>query len=327
MLDAFHILTLTHKQAKLSLLEHFVLQGVEGDDKRDFLANLAQQFGIKEIMYLATCNRVVYFFYKDDPAEISLVSDFMDAVNPQLSFDLKEELLPLVQHHRGLDAIRHLFEVSASIDSMVVGEREILRQVREAYEQCRQWALTGDNIRVAMRQVVQATKEVYAQTRIGEKPVSVVSLAVQEMLAADVSRNARILMIGAGQTNTLVGKFLVKLGFSKVTVYNRTLGRALELADKFEGEGLPLSMLPRHNEGFDCLIVCTGATQAIVDADLYQKLLVGETDQKVVIDLAIPNNVSKEVVEKFPINYIEIEGLRHLAGKNIDFRLKEVAKA
>ncbi|MEO1628706.1 MAG: glutamyl-tRNA reductase, partial [Bacteroidota bacterium] len=261
------------------------------------------------------------------PLSNTFPSDFVQYVNPSLPEDSVSDLVSKLYHHKGAKAINHLFEVSASIDSMVVGEREILRQVREAYQQSLAWNLTGDNLRIAMQQVVQAAKEVYAQTKIGEKPVSVVSLAIQELLKAKVSRDARVLMVGAGQTNNLVGKFLVKHGFSNVTVYNRSLDRALELAGKFDGEGLPLTLLPEHKSGFDCLIVCTGATTAIIQPELYRQLLAGETDRKLVIDLAIPNNVAKEVVAQFDFQYIEIEGLRHLADQNIDFRLNEVDKA
>jgi len=210
------------------------------------------------------------------------------------------------------------------MNSLVVGEREILRQLREAYDQSHAWKLTGDNIRLAMRAAVETAKEVYSNTRIGEKPISVVSLAIQKLLASKTPKEARILLVGAGQTNKLVSKFLNKHSFSNITVFNRTLAKAEKLATLVGGTAQALDQLPLHKEGFDCMIICTGATKAIIDTKIYQDLLQGDTDEKLIIDLAIPNNVSADVVEAFNVNYIEIEDLRQLASANLSFREKEV---
>ena len=151
------------------------------------------------------------------------------------------------------------------MNSLVIGEREILRQLREAYDQSVAWKLTGDDIRLAMRAAVETAKAVYSNTRIGEKPVSVVSLAIQKLLAAKTPKEARILLIGAGQTNKLVTKFLHKHSFSNVVVFNRTLEKAEGLANMVDGKAYTLDHLQEYQGGFDCMIVCTGATKALVD--------------------------------------------------------------
>ena len=322
MLKKYKILTVTHRTTSLQDLANFVVSYTESAELKEKLHRLRDQFALPELLYLATCNRVMYFF----PTEQNIsLSDFFRAVNPKHQFS-DEQLTKMIRCYEGQDALQHLYEVAASIDSMVVGEREILRQLREAYQQCQDWGLTGDDIRVAMKFAVQTAKSVYANTRIGEKPVSVVSLATQKLLQANLARNARILMIGAGQTNNLMAKFLAKHEFTNVTVVNRTLGRAETVAKLVNGKSLPLDHLGEYQTGFDCLIVCTGATQAIVDTELYQKLLAGETDTKIVIDLAIPYNIDQAIVEQFPVQYIEIEGLRQLARQNLDFREQEVEK-
>lgn len=324
MLKGFHILTITHRQTSLNKIGSYVLQNVEGDETRISLDKLKAQFGLEEIMYLATCNRVAYFFYTKQILAADFPRIFFQAINPELT---KAEIENEVSHYEANAAIDHLFKVSSSIDSLVIGEREILRQLREAYQKSSDWNLTGDNIRLAMNATVVAAKDVYANTRIGEKPISVVSLSFEQLLKYNLPKDARILMIGAGQTNALVSKFLVKYEYTNVTVFNRTFEKAALLAEKLKGKALPLSELDSYQEGFDCMIVCTGATQAIVDSTLYQKLLIGETDKKVVIDLSIPNNVAKEVATNFNLNYIEIEDLRNMANANLDFRRKEVNKA
>lgn len=303
-----------------------MLQHDTEEELKDQLAGLKASLGINELIYLSTCNRVTYFFEYSGKMDEAFLQRFYQYLNPNLNSntDLTDSIIRL----EGSDALMHLFEVAASIDSMVVGEREILRQLREAYGRCRSWGLTGDNIRLAMQATVQAAKEVYAKTRIGEKPISVVSLAIQQLLASDLPTTARILLLGAGQTNTLVAKFLKKHGFQNVVVFNRTLEKAKKLCAIIgDGRAYALEELPNYAEGFDAIITCTGHTQSWVDRKLYQQMLQGANNSKTVIDLAIPNNIQEDVRQDFDIHYIEIEALRQMASDNIAFRQKEVSQA
>ncbi len=323
MLKSYKILTVTHKRTNLKEIGQFVVSNGEDDSVETQLIQIKTKFGIEELMYLSTCNRVMYLFYTDQDIDQKWVRDFATAVNPDLDVTdlyLNEHLLL----KEGKNAISHLLEVAASVDSMVIGEREILRQLREAYDQSYKWGFTGDNIRLLIKTMVESAKEVYAQTRIGEKPISVVSLAVQELLKTKISREAKILLIGAGKTNSLVSKFLKKHQFKHVTVFNRTLDRAKQLARMLSGQAHRLSDLQNFKNGFDAIIVCTGATQAVINIDLYNRLLNGDTAHKIVVDLSIPNNVSREVVDQFDMTYIEIEGLRSISEQNKAFRYREI---
>jgi glutamyl-tRNA reductase len=320
MLEHFKILTITHRHTNLNKLGKYVIE----DASQHKLEALKRMFGFGELMYLSTCNRVFYFFTSSQVLDEQFQEQFFLQVNPQLSNGSLSNLPDIVEYYDGKEALMHLFEVAASMNSLVVGEREILRQLREAYEQCKKWGLTGDDIRMAMKTAVETAKFVYSNTRIGEKPVSVVSLAIQKLLASKKPKDSRILLVGAGQTNKLVAKFLNKHGFSNVAVFNRTVEKAKALADLLNGKSFSLSELPNYEGGFDVMIVCTGATKAIIDPQLYDKLLQGETDKKLVIDLSIPNNVARETVNNFAMQYVEIEDLRQLADANISFREKEV---
>ena len=320
MLEKYKILTITHRNTNLNKLGKYVIPDVSAEK----LESLKRTFGLDELLYLSTCNRVLYFFSSSSTFTPEFQKDFFKFINPVLENGSLSCLPEIVEYFDGREALNHLFEVAASINSLVVGEREILRQLREAYTQSMEWGLTGDNIRLAMKVAVETAKEVYANTRIGEKPVSVVSLAIQKLLASKTSKEARILLIGAGQTNRLVSKFLNKHGFSNVVIFNRTLAKAENLATLVGGKAYSLDQLRTYSGGFDCMIVCTGATKAMVDPELYTLLLKNEMDEKLIIDLAIPNNVAKEVIDGFNVNYIEIEDLRQLASANISFREKEV---
>jgi len=324
MLDNYKILTVTHRNTHLKEIGNFVIQDVEGSDLRNKLEALKQHFGLEELLYLNTCNRVMYLFRKSNSIDPTFLTQFFQFINPGLS---SNNLIKKVSLFEGLEAIEHLQRVAASIDSMVVGERQILRQLREAYEQCAAWGLTGDKIRLAISSAIEAAKEVYSKTKIGEKQVSIVSLAVHKLLDAGISKKSRVLMVGAGQTNALVAKFLRKYQFENVTIFNRSFDKAQQLSKMVDGEAYPLSGLESYSEGFDCLIVCTGATQPIIDKALYSKLLGDDKSRKVVVDLSIPHNIEQKLVGDFNVNYVEIEGLRALAAENLGFREQEVTKA
>ncbi len=320
MLENYKILTITHRTTNLNKLGKYVMQ----EASQEKLAALKQQFGLEELLYLATCNRVLYFFKSSNTFSVNFQEDFFKFINPALENGSLSCLPEIAEYFDGREALNHLFEVASSMNSLVIGEREILRQLREAYEQSYDWGLTGDSIRLAMKSAIETAKEVYSNTRIGEKPISVVSLAIQKLLASKTSKEARILLVGAGQTNKLVSKFLKKHSFTNVAIFNRTLAKAEGLANLVKGKAYSLDELNSYEGGFDCMIVCTGATKAIVDQKLYTQLLNGDSDEKLVIDLAIPNNVAKEVIDSTNINYIEIEDLRQLASANLSFRKKEV---
>ena len=320
MLSAYRLFTLTHRQASLDQLEPYSIPAEEMDRT---LLRLREQLGWEEVFYLATCNRILFFFYEKDR-------------DPTTSEELQRalgitEYANIVKpiFRKGAEAVLHLYDVAASVDSMVVGEREILRQLRLAYLACHEGGHSGDHLRILMQSAVAAAKTVYHKTRIGQKPVSVVSLAAQRIRQQRLDpTTARVLMIGAGQTNWLVSRFLQKQGFRNVIVANRSIENAEKLAAVFDGKAISLDLLHTCDQGFDLLIVCTAATKAVVDTDLFMHLLNGEqAEDKVVVDLSIPHNVDAAVVEKCSPTYIQIDDLRQLADENLAFRAGEIKEA
>ncbi|MBN8679140.1 MAG: glutamyl-tRNA reductase [Chitinophagales bacterium] len=324
MLDGFHILTLTHRDAALETLAHAI---VPGENTVATLENLKASMGWEELLYLATCNRVTYVFYTQEPSAADLAEQTLRLIRPELSEEIVQETASRMRLLHGNDAVTHLLEVAASMDSLVVGEREIIRQLRQAYDQSRDWQLTGDHLRLLMAFTIETAKEIYTHTGIGRKALSVVALAFGEMQKKQLQPQARLLLVGAGETNALFAKFLEKAGYRNVTVFNRTYEKALNLANAHQWRALSLDELAFYSEGFDALIVCTGATSAIITPELYQQLLAGETGKKVVVDLSIPHNVARETTQVFPMDYIEIEGLKETASQNLAYREQEREKA
>lgn len=327
MLNNFKLITITHHKLNVNELEKFVVKYDDEDGLSSKLKNLKSELDLEELFYLATCNRVQVLIYDSKRIDLPFCQKLFKGINPSLQDADFEQAEKFIDIHHGLDAIDHIFSVCSSIDSLVVGEREIIRQYRQAYEKSLRFGITGDNLRLVDKFTVQAAKDVYANTKIGEKPISVVSLAIQKLLQADLSRDARIVLVGAGETNRLVGKLLKKHDFKSITIFNRSLDNAKALSDVLNARAFHLSELAKYTEGFDCIISCTGSPDIIISESSYPTLLNGDKDEKLIVDLAVPNNVDKEIAKNNSVNLIDIEHLRNLANENLAYRKDEVVVA
>ncbi|MCX6296672.1 MAG: NAD(P)-binding domain-containing protein, partial [Bacteroidetes bacterium] len=224
----------------------------------------------------------------------------------------------------GDEALHHEFSVASSIDSLVVGEREIITQVRNAYDKCDAHGLTGDMIRLVIKKTIEVAKDVYTHTNIAKNPVSVVSLAYRKLRDLNVKQDARFLIIGSGVTNSTMAKYLTKHQFSNFTVFNRTLSNAQKLAEEIKGKAFPLSELKDFKEGFDVIVTCTGSSESVITPELYKNLVGNDRSKKVVIDLAIPNDLDAEILNNYDVNLIAISNLQEVAKENLLSREQEM---
>lgn len=318
------VIAFTHKHVQLKDLGILVIENDELDSR---LHNLRTSLDINEVFYLGTCNRVEFVFYGPHQLTPEFIQEFLDKLNFCVPQERMSSFLNQVTTYEGMDALQHLFRMSCSMDSLVVGEKEILAQVRKAYERCKAAGFTGDFLRLMMDRLVKTAKEVYTQTNISKRPVSVVSLAHRKLKELKVKEDPRILIIGAGETNQNLAKYFQKSQKSNFVVFNRTFANGEALANELGGKALPFESLKDYTGGFDILIACTGAAEAIIDSTLYTQLLQGETDKKIIVDLAIPNDVSSEVLEQFPIHYIEVSSLQAIAEMNLMERHGELGHA
>jgi glutamyl-tRNA reductase len=318
------VVAFTHKQIELKELGKLVICQENLTDK---LRRLKLQFDIPEIFYLATCNRVEFIMAANRVVDATFAERFIDALDMGLCAEHLDVFLQGASIYEDNEALNHLLRTSCSLESMVVGEKEILPQMRKAYEQCKDAGLTGDYLRMVMNTVVKTAKEVYTNTNISRNPISVVSLAYRKLKELKLCTNARVLIIGAGETNRNISKYLQKHKFSNFAVFNRTLSKAKQLAVDLGGEAFELEALKNYNKGFDAIITCTSSVQPIITAELYQTLLNGETDKKTIVDLAIPNDTAPEVLAQFPVNFIEVHSLNEVAKNNLQERYQELVHA
>ena len=318
-LNNLKIFAFTHRNldvAKIGLLH------IEADTQKQRLSLVKTKFDIDEIMFLSTCNRVEISIVSSNYIEID---KFLQALYPGLDSNALIGLADHVEEYTAKEAVNHALSVASSIDSMIVGEREIITQVRNAFELCSKNQLTGDFMRLLTTHVIQTAKKVYTETSIATKPVSVVSLAYHKLKALNIPLDSKILIIGSGSTNSNMCKFLKKHGFSNFVVFNRTLSNAVPLANELNASFYPLSDLANYSQGFDVLLTCTGADHNVVSLDLYEQLLQGDTDKKTVIDIAIPQDISPEVISNHNLNYLSIDFLQKISNDNLKVRVNEVA--
>src|SRR3989338_5452763 len=184
--------------------------------------------------------------------------------------------------------------------------------------------LTGHMIRILILHTIETAKRVYTETSIAHKPVSVVSLAYHKLRDLNVPMDSRILIIGAGVTNTNMSRFLRKHGFANFHVFNRTFEKAERLAADLHGVAHSLSDLASYTGGFDIIISCTGSENHILTPEIYTHLLQGDEARKVVIDIAIPQDLSPVIMANHKVLHISVEVLQKISNENLKERSKEI---
>jgi len=318
------VIAFTHKQIELKELGKLVICN---DNLADRLQKVRLLMDIPEIFYLATCNRVEFVMATATPVDRTFAEKLVNALEIGLCHNHLSTFLDGACFYEDNEALNHLLRTSCSMESMVVGEKEILAQMRKAYEHCKEAGLTGDYLRMVMSTAVKTAKEVYTHTNIAKNPISVVSLAYRKLKDLKQCANARVLIIGAGETNRNISKYLQKHKFSNFAVFNRTLSKAQELAADLSGEAYSIDDLKNYKKGFDVIITCTSSTEHLLTKELYESLLNGDTDKKTIVDLAVPNDTDPEILKAYPVNFIEVQSLNEVAKKNMEERCLELGHA
>ncbi len=314
IMQNIHLIAITHRSFTSAEIGRFHLS----DERREqVLHHIKNSCGLTELMYLSTCNRVEFIFIAKENVDAQFISAFFNAFFGPGNETLIDDAAAKSSVFSGEEALRHIFRVAASLDSMVVGEREIITQVRKAYDESRAMGIAGDTIRILVQKTIETAKEVYTQTDIARNPVSVVSLAYRKLRALNVPLNARILFVGSGVTNTAMARYLSKHGFTDFVVFNRTLDHAEKLAGELKGTAFPLEKLAEYKNGFDVIVTCTGAEEVIITKDIYHALTGEDAARKVVIDLAVPNDLDPAIPQQWDVNLIAVNNLQEIANDNL----------
>jgi glutamyl-tRNA reductase len=324
-LKRLHTLAFTHNNVELDEIGKF---HIEDAVLKERLVNLKLNLGLNELMYLSTCNRVELIFTSDQIVNKEFLYNFFNAFDASWDALQIGKAIEMAEVFQGEAAVEHIFRVASSLDSLVIGEREIITQVRKAYEKCKEFGITGDVIRLLSQHTIQVAKKVYTESDISKNPVSIVSLAYHKLIEKNIKKDANFLIVGAGKTITTMLKFLSKHGYENYTIFNRSEQNAIELVEKINLKASikKLSDLASHKADFDVIITCTGASSVIFSEEIYTEIIGDDLSKKIVIDLALPADFDEKISEQHNIEIIAIKDLKMVANENLAKRAKEISK-
>ena len=303
---------------------HFPLEtigsfAISQEELKARLDAVKEEFQMSELMYLGTCNRVAVVFDVPHFVCSGFTQKLLSHLFPNHDNSFIKGVSQKAQRFNGEETADHIFRVAASLDSLIIGEREIITQLRNAYEECEKMKLTGDSLRMLNQHAIRIAKDVYTHTNLSKKPVSIVSIAWKLFQEKHPDLNTKIVLVGAGQIITNFAKFLVENGYTNVRVYNRTLENAQAIAKSFNTVALPLSELKNDSSDFDVLVVCTGSTEVVVTGEMYAEMCVSQK-HRTVIDLALPGNVDTEIAKLEDATFIDMLAVQREVQKNISYR-------
>ena len=290
------------------------------------LQSLKSRAGVTEACILSTCNRV----------EITVTTE--DSVDPQALVDefLRESRMvaaasvePYLYRHQGQNAIHHLFRVASSLDSMVVGEPQILGQLKSAYGIAKTQGAICGWLEGLLERAFSVAKRVRSETGIGQMAVSVSFAAVELSRKIFGSLNNRTVMIaGAGKMSELAARHLRRSGATHVFVTNRTHERAVEMAKLFQGTPVEYSRFVAMLPEVDILIASSGAPHYILHKDEMQRVIAARRNKPMfLIDIAVPRNIEPSVNDLDNVSLYDIDDLQEVVNANLRERMKEAERA
>jgi glutamyl-tRNA reductase len=317
------VIGLNHNTAPIEIRECLAFPK---DKLEDALSKVRALFSVKENMIVSTCNRVeVYAATRETEKAIHALKEFLSQYH---GISLKEFEKGLYTHV-GEEAVRHIFRVASSLDSMVLGEPQILGQIKDAYDISQQARTSGLILHRLLHRAFHVAKRVRTETKIAISAVSVSSVAVElaEKIFSTLERKT-VLLIGAGEMCELAAQHLVSGGVEKILVANRTYERAVSLAQEFGGEAIPLEEMGLGLKKADIVISATDSPQYLMRHDQITKVMKDRKQKPIFfIDIADPRNVEPKVGDIENVYLYDIDDLQKVANENIKDRKKEAQKA
>jgi len=314
---------LSHKTAPIEIREKLTFPE---NRQEESLTILTSSPDVIEAVILSTCNRTeIYAVTAAGVDGPSAVIDFMCEYH---ELD-RHDLIRYLYIQEGEAVVHHLFRVVASLDSMVIGEAQILGQVKEAYENGFRYNATGRIFNRLFRQSFEVGKRVRTETAIGESAVSISYAAVElAKKVFDTLEGRTVLVVGAGKMSELTAKHLCSNGVCNVLVTNRTFERAEELAARFEGVAIPYEDLYARVHEADIVISSTAATQYVITRDNVAGALKGRRGRPLfLIDIAVPRDIDPAVNNLPDVFLYDIDSLNGVVESNLEERMREAERA
>jgi len=284
---------------------------------------LIHKYGVRECAILSTCNRIEIYTCSEKPLSETVERFLQDYHQlPPSAFS------HCLYHHADREAVRHLLQVASGLDSMIVGEAQILGQVSDAHQQARDHGGAGPVIDRLFRHAISTGKRVRTETEITRGAVSVSHAAVElaRQIFGDLT-GRRVLLIGAGEMSEITSRLLASSGVARILVASRTKEKSEELAGQFGGEAMAYEDFPKAMVTADIVISSTSAPHAIIRQDVVRQVVYARRARPLfIIDMAVPRDVEASVGDLDNVFLFNIDDLRGVVERNLAERAKEVAR-
>lgn len=285
---------------------------------------LRESGGCREALVLATCNRVEVYGVAEGSLETGQIARCLRSVDEVQAPDE-----PAFYRYEGPDCVQHLFRVASGLDSMVIGETEILGQTKKAYAQARDSGTAGPYLHRLFQRSFRVAKQVRSRTEITRGAVSVGSVAVD--LAVRIFGELcgrKVLLLGAGEMSERTARILVSRGVRDLRVSNRSLERAQSLAKEVGGRAIPFPEWQRQCREIDILLSSTASNEPLLTAAMLRPLIADRVDRPLfIIDIAVPRDIAPEVNGIEGVYLYDIDSLQSIAEQSIALRRQQIAAA
>jgi len=316
------LMGINHKTAPVELRECIAFSG---DESITALQTLRRQSDINEVLLISTCNRVELLLVTDDKAStISATKDFIAEYN-KIPLEQFDDALYI---HEGNEAVRHVFRVASSLDSMMVGEPQILGQIKEAYRIATEVKSSGVILNRLLHRTFFVAKRIRTETGIGDHAVSISYAAVE--LGRKIFGNLAgkcVLLVGAGEMAELAVEHLIRHKASEIYVANRTFENGVELAKKFNGKPIRFEEISTFLESVDIIISSTGSPEFVITRDQVKSVIRKRRNRPIFfIDIAVPRDIDPRVNRLTNCYVYDIDDLQGVVDDNIEDRQQEAIK-
>src|SRR5215831_1105728 len=315
----FQLIGVNHNSAPLEVRERLAVSEAQLPEA---VRTLVKQPGVEEGMVLSTCNRVELLTSTRQSADLR---GFLGTY-----FGLNAEALNShIYEFQQREAVRHVFRVASSLDTMVVGEPQILGQVKEAYAVARGLGAIHSALEALLSRAFAVAKRVRSETAIGSSSVSIASGAVElaEKIFGSLE-NKTVYLVGAGKMAELAARHLIAHGAENIIISNRTHERAVDLAESFGGRAVPLDQLHETADHADIILTSTGASEPLFRREQGERLRKGRRNRPMFfIDIAVPRNVHPEMNKVDGMFVYDVDDLQSVASDNAAERKKEAERA
>jgi glutamyl-tRNA reductase len=320
---ALFVAGLNHRTAPVELRETLA---VEEDKLRELLRDVQDAGVVDEVLVISTCNRVEVYGVADVPGEARAAAFRRLCRHRGLD---PASVEPFLYTHLDGDAVHHVFRVSASLDSMMIGEPQILGQVKDAFALAQSCQTVGPTLHTLFTHAFAVAKKVRTETEIGRHAVSVAFAAVElaRKIFAGLSGKA-VLIVGAGKMSELAARHLMDQGAFPIYVANRTMSRAQEMARALSGTAVPFDELPTVLGSVDIVITSTGAPEPVISRDTVARVVHGRRHRPLFfIDIAVPRDVESGVDGLDDVYCYDIDDLKQVVDSNLRERAREAQRA